>query len=107
MVDRVGNNQKIRERRWKFPRGVLLLMLVFGVLFFYLWEQVEIMKLGYRIDELNKKREKLLEEKRRLSLEKAFLSSPERIERIAKTKLGMRYPKPEEVIIIGEENRKR
>jgi cell division protein FtsL len=88
-------------------RTIGLLVLFFSIVFFYLWEQVEIVKLGSRIDELTRKRERLLEEKRRLSLERAFFTSPLKVEEFARIKLGMRYPKPEEVVVINPAETKR
>jgi len=60
--------------------------------------------LKYEILELQKEREELLRKKKELRLELALSTSPSEIERLAREKLGMRFPKREEVIVIGEEN---
>jgi cell division protein FtsL len=45
-------------------------------------------------------KEKLLDEQRKLKVEQATLKSPQRIEAIAKEKLGMVYPERDQVIIL-------
>jgi cell division protein FtsL len=45
-------------------------------------------------------KEKLLDDQRKLKVEQATLKSPQRIEAIAKEKLGMTYPDSDQVIIL-------
>ena len=52
----------------------------------------EMIRLGYRMEELRQQREELIETKRHLELQRATELSPSRIESIAIEQLGMVYP---------------
>jgi len=80
-----------------------ILMVLGGALFLGIIRSSNI-HLKYEISELQKEREELLRKKKELRLEVALSTSPSEIERLAKEKLGMRFPKKEEVIVMGEEN---
>lgn len=49
----------------------------------------EVLELGGRISELTQEQAHLLEEKRRLAAERAYLRHPEQIEDVARNKLGL------------------
>ena len=59
--------------------------------------RLAVIRLGYDIGERTQERRELEEERRRLSVELSMLRSPERIERLAKAKLGMRRPDAGEI----------
>ncbi len=80
-----------------------ILMMLGGVLFLGIIRSSNI-HFKYEISELQKEREELLRKKKELRLEIALSTSPSEIERLAREKLGMRFPKKEEVIVLGEEN---
>jgi len=63
----------------------------------------EIVRLGYEVGEARREREKLIEERRMLSLEAEMLRHPERVEAISKGVLGMEEPPPERVIVLDGE----
>ncbi len=74
----------------------------------YAWQHFEMIRIGYRMEELRMTRERLLRTERQLALERASLISPDRIEAIATERLGLRPPSVSQVIVIeplnGKEN---
>jgi cell division protein FtsL len=60
----------------------------------------EIVRYGYALGEARRERERLIEERRLLSLEAEMLRHPERVEAIAKGVLGMEEPPPNRVILL-------
>lgn len=100
----VLGEQIVSERTipWKQEfKGYLLIVaaFVFCALFFA-WSRLEIVQKGYAISQANQAYESLVKENQCLRVEVASLSSPSRIEKIAKDKLGLVNPKQEKVILI-------
>ena len=77
---------------------VIIVVLLFTV--FYLWSRLEVVSLGYEIAQENKERGGLMDDNKRLKLEILSLKSPQRVETIALDRLGLVYPKREQVIIV-------
>jgi cell division protein FtsL len=55
---------------------------------------------GYAIGERMQEQRELEEEARRLRLERSLLRSPDRVERLAREKLGMVRPDPERIRVV-------
>ena len=64
-------------------------LFIISTLTFYIWHQVEAVRLGYKINRLEEKIQKLKIEVEELETTKASLLSLEKVERIAKDKLKM------------------
>src|SRR6266699_4466855 len=99
---RIINNNVIREPDAKGHRDyiivtVLAAMFFFG-LFAYGWQHYQWIQYGYRIEEAQKKKERLAETGRQLRLERASLSNPQRIDSIARKQLGMVVPAPGQLV---------
>lgn len=62
---------------------------IIAILTFYIWHQVEAVRLGYEINRLEEKVQNLKIEVEELETTKASLLSLEKVERIAKEKLKM------------------
>jgi cell division protein FtsL len=84
-------------------RGGALALIVIGLLIAVsaaiaqVWTQQQVIEHGYKISEQTRRRARLLEINRRLRIELAVLKDPERIARLAKQRLGMRAPEPEQI----------
>lgn len=84
-------------------------VLIVGVFVFmsvalaYVWSHIHMTTLEYRVAEALNRKERLLEEQRRLKLELATLKSPRRIEAIARERLGMTAPALDQVITLKDE----
>jgi cell division protein FtsL len=84
--------------------GVFLLLgsfFVFGVLF-YIWQQVQIVKLSYEIEDLKEIKKELSNVNRNLKLEVSSLKSLARIEKKAKTELGFELPRKGQILLAKE-----
>lgn len=57
---------------------------------------------GYKLGKARKEQARLREVKRVLSLEAASYRTPDRVEMVARTLLGMSPPPPERIVILGE-----
>ena len=69
-------------------------------LFFYTWCRVQCTRVGYAISKATADHKEGLAIRNNLKIERARLKSPQRIARIAKKRLGLITPKPEQTIII-------
>ena len=81
-------------------RRILIFGLVVMGLMVYVGGKVQIMRLGYQIDELEKQKRDLERMNRSLQIEASSLSAPGRIEEIAVKRLGMVRPAKENVVVV-------
>ncbi len=79
---------------------ILLVTLLAGGLGLYAWPALEIRRAGQQSVSLYREKEKLLEEKRKLQLEKASLENLRRIETIAARDLGLKPPAPGQSVVV-------
>lgn len=77
----------------------LLAIFVPGVLV-YIWLHVQTVNFSYDIAKTQKQKRELLEMNKKLRIQLANLKSPERIERIALTQLGLKPPEKGQIEII-------
>ncbi len=78
--------------------GFIALLLVVSL--FFVWSRVQVTSLEYEISQLESHLRDLRQETSNLRLEAASLSSPERIERVAKRELQLRLPSADQVITV-------
>lgn len=74
-----------------------LVVLASACAIFYIGTHIQAVNLGYKIGQELQRKEELIEENKRLSLEIARLKSPIRIEAEAKETLGLELPKTQQV----------
>jgi len=92
-------NRKIRPQQ-PIAVWIVLLVVFISEMLLYTWSRVQCMRLGYGISAAIEKQRELLMLQHNLKIELAHLKSPERITKIAKERLGLRPPKPEQTITI-------
>lgn len=80
---------------------VVLGLLCLGILF-YVWQHIQVLRLGYALEGLRAQRATLLQENRTLTLEMARLTALSRVEAIARARLEMETPRPGQVIVLPE-----
>lgn len=73
-------------------------VLTFGAMF-YLWQRYQYVRLGFQVDRLRARKARLVERIEPLQVEAAYLARPERIDALARDQLGMRMPRPSQVIV--------
>ena len=78
---------------------LLLVALVVGVTaaVSQIWTRLEVIDYGYKLSKVNQEHTRLLEINRRLKIEFALLKNPTYINRVARERLGMKPPAPEQV----------
>lgn len=77
---------------------VAFTVIVVFVLSFYIWHQMESVRIGYTINELNKKIKELSEEVEKLEAKRSQLLSLERVEKVAKEELNLAEPREDQII---------
>lgn len=104
MSREVRNEQLVRQLDRKRHRELFMVALtglaMTAAIIAYAWPHFELIRLGYRMEELRQTREDLLEETRHLELQRATELAPARIEAIAREQLGMVYPDREHIVIL-------
>ena len=92
-------NRKIRPQQ-SIGVWIVLLVVLITEMLLYTWSRVQCMRLGYGISVAIEKQRELQMLQNNLKIELAHLKSPGRITKIARERLGLRPPKPEQTIII-------
>lgn len=78
--------------------GFIALLLMVSL--FFVWSRVQVTSLEYEISQLESRLRGLRQETSNLRLEAASLSSPERIERVARKELHLRLPTADQVVTV-------
>jgi len=99
---RLQINARLVKERDRARARELRRLLVYGAaivvpLLVYVWQRVEFLSLSYEVEGLKKERQQLQEQNKQLTLERSFLLSPDRIERLARKELGLVDPQPSDV----------
>jgi len=100
----VRNNPIVREvdrdRHREMWRSTLIGVFLVAVLLFSAWQHFELLRHGYRLEEMQRERASEEAINRHLRLEIETLRSPERIERMATGRLRMVAPSADDAIVI-------
>jgi cell division protein FtsL len=89
-----------RERHKDMGRSVAVGIFLVAVLLFSAWQHFELLRHGYRLEQMQRDRATEAEISRHLRLEIDTLRSPARIERLATERLRMVSPGPDEAAVI-------
>lgn len=92
-VVRVPDPRRRREQRLLLAAIACLAVLLFG----YAWQNFEIIRLGYQVENARQTESGLAEWNRALRLEQASLRDPIRIYALAENRLGMESAQPGQV----------
>ncbi|HZY31969.1 MAG TPA: cell division protein FtsL, partial [Candidatus Methylomirabilis sp.] len=101
--DRAGGFLKPRVdqiRRWDLLPSLCLASLVLLGVLFYVWQHIQVVRLGYEIEHLQAERLALVRQENELRFEVARLRSLRRVEEIARRQLGLTSPMPGQVILV-------
>ena len=80
--------------------GLSLGLCLVGVALLHVWLRLQVVRLGYLLSTTSKLQSQLEQENRELKLELATISSPQRLEGMARTRLGLREPEKGQVVIL-------
>ncbi|HEX9114148.1 MAG TPA: cell division protein FtsL [Nitrospirota bacterium] len=90
----------LSQRRRGSLRRLFIPFLIIAGLLLYVGGKVTIMRLGYRIEALEREKKELERVNRSLRIETSSLAAPARIEEIATGKLGMVRPPKENIVVV-------
>ncbi len=100
----VRNNQIVREvdeqRQRELWTSLGIVSLLVSVLLFSAWQHFELLRHGYRIEQVQRDRADEDDINRHLRLELETLRAPQRIEKLATERLGMIAPGPTDAVIL-------
>ena len=100
----IRNNPIVREvdrdRHRDMWRTATLSVFLVAVLLFWAWQHFELLRHGYRVEQMQRERTAETEVNRHLRLEIDTLKSPVRIERLATERLHMVSPARNETAVI-------
>ena len=97
----MANRKKRTSRRIYF----LYVAVIFCAFFFYVWQHIQVIKVGYRINKLQAQLEELKNKNRYLRVQANQLKSLDRIEKIAIEELKMVKPSRNDKVIMPGDNR--
>ncbi|MBI5555681.1 MAG: cell division protein FtsL [Elusimicrobia bacterium] len=91
----------VRNNRGALHR-FLFLVLLFCTALIYVWQQIQVVRVGYSINQLKLQIEERENENRSLRIKLNNLGSLERVEKIAKERLKMINPPSENIIYLEQ-----
>jgi cell division protein FtsL len=94
--DRAARKQR---RRQNLSLALLALCLV-GVALLHVWLRLQVVHMGYVLSTTSKLQNQLEQESRELTVELATLTSPDRLEAMARKRLGLAPPERGQVIVL-------
>ena len=89
----------------KVVLSVLLILGLSSTFIFYVWGKMDVVRVGYELDQLSQRKIALEQEHDRLQLTYSQLTAPDKIAHEASSKLSMRPPDPGQVILVSDEGR--
>jgi cell division protein FtsL len=104
-VKHIDNSRLVRqvdrERRRECFRFLGLGVVVFLFVLLFAWQHFQCVRNGYQIEQLKDQYATLEEQNHRFRLEQAALADPKRIDTLARNRLGMIPPGPQQLIRVG------
>src|SRR5271157_340048 len=104
-VKHIDNSRVVREvdveRRRECFSLLGLGVLVFLFVLLFAWQHFQCVRHGYQIEQLKAEYATLEEQNHQFRLEQAALADPKRIDTLARTRLGMVTPGPQQLIRVG------
>jgi cell division protein FtsL len=95
------NRRLVRERDQHRTRELLRFLGLAAVLLVpvlgYVWQRIDFLRVSYRYEHLQKERQGLVQDLERLQLERATLMDHDRVERLARQRLGLVDPPADDV----------
>lgn len=90
---------RVRQRGRFFLPAVLGVALV-AMALLHVWLRLQVVHLGYVLSTISKLQSQLEQENRELKVELATLTSPARLEAMARARLGMAEPQRSQVVVL-------
>ena len=98
---KASNDRAARKQRRRQNLGIALLGLcLVGVALLHVWLRLQVVQMGYVLSTTSKLQSELEQESRELKVELASLTSPDRLEAMARKRLGLVPPEKGQVIVL-------
>ena len=94
--------EKSRLRLWSIAAYLGAIALPLAAVLFYFWQGVQVIRVGYEIDQLSREYQVLQNERNRLAVELSSLESLDTVEKLAERDLDMVFPSLEQVVVVRE-----
>ncbi len=88
------------ERRRHHWAVLSLSLCLVGVVLLHVWLRLQVVRMGYALSTTSKLESRLEQERRELTVELATLTSPDRLEAMARKRLGLVAPEKGQVIVL-------
>ena len=87
-------------RRRRFLLLASLTLCLIGAVLLHVWLRLQVVHMGYVLSTTSKLQSRLEQENRELKLELATMTSPDRLETLARRRLGLVPPEKGQVIVL-------
>ncbi|HJT25130.1 MAG TPA: cell division protein FtsL [bacterium] len=98
-----GNLAKAVKRR-DFKGTLWGVMALSFLLFFYVWQHMQVVKLGYEVQELKMEKQQLTNQYYYLKYRMYDVNSLSRVEKVAREQLGMVTPRTDQIVILDDDS---
>ena len=96
-----GNLAKAVKRR-DFKGTLWGVMALSFLLFFYVWQHMQVVKLGYEVQGLKMEKQQLTNQYYYLKYQMYDVNSLPRVEKVAREQLGMVTPRTDQIVILDD-----
>ncbi|MGH7853837.1 MAG: cell division protein FtsL [Candidatus Binatia bacterium] len=79
---------------------VVLAVGLISLVWLHVWLRLQVVHMGYVLSTTSKLRSRLEQENRELKIELATMTSPDRLESLARRRLGLKQPEKGQVIVL-------
>ena len=86
--------------RWRLFLAALLGLALIAAVLVHVWLRLRVVRMGYVLSTTSKLQTRLEQENRELKVELATLTSPDRLEALARQRLGLSAPAKGQVIVL-------
>ena len=91
---------KPKWRQWRLATIIAIFLWLLFSGFGYVWCRVQVVNLGYLLSDIHRLHTRLVNDNKKLHLELARLKAPERVQRIAIEKLGLKHPTKDQIVVL-------
>jgi len=86
--------------RWRLLLGIFLGLALIGAVWVHVWLHLQVVRMGYVLSTTSKLQTRLEQENRELKVELATLTSPDRLEALARQRLGLTAPEKGQIVVL-------
>ena len=104
VITSAARGRPARKARAGRRRGVFLIIILavglMGLVWLHVWLRLQVVHMGYVLSTTSKLQSRLEQENRELKIELATMTSPDRLESLARRRLGLRQPEKGQVVVL-------